>query len=73
MDPPEYKRARKHFDLPSTTFSTLLGIGWRQGRRYRDGDCVIPNAAVIAAACNCYSDLGWSAALAVHGINEASL
>lgn len=42
MEPYEYESARKHFDLPCTRFAMMLGIGWRQGQRYRDGKVVIP-------------------------------
>lgn len=42
MEPYEYERARKHFDLPSTRFAFLLGVGWRQGQRYLAGKAEIP-------------------------------
>lgn len=42
MTPYEYDQARIHYDLPSTRFAMLLGVGWRQGQRYRDGEVDIP-------------------------------
>lgn len=44
MTPGEYEDARRHYDLPAIHFSSLMGVGWRQGQRYRDGDSVIPDS-----------------------------
>lgn len=42
MEPYEYEQARLAFGLPSTRFAFLMGVGWRQGQRYRDGRVEIP-------------------------------
>lgn len=55
MEPYEYEMARIHFDLPSTRFAFMLGVGWRQGQRYRDGRVAIPApvAKLIRTAIRC--------------------
>ena len=42
MDATEYERARRHYNLPANQFAFMIGVGWRQGQRYRDGATVIP-------------------------------
>jgi len=44
MRPGEFARAREHFDLSFIQFSKLIGVGWRQAQRYRDGESVIPDS-----------------------------
>lgn len=38
----EYKRALKHYNMPNTQFCKLIGVGWRQGIRYKNDQSEIP-------------------------------
>ncbi|HEX6825428.1 MAG TPA: hypothetical protein VF077_03845 [Nitrospiraceae bacterium] len=40
----EYEDALIHFDMPNTRFADAIGVGWRQGQRYRDGESAIPES-----------------------------
>ena len=43
MTPLEFVRAQRQFDLNWVEFATLIGVGWRQVQRYRDGRVPIPD------------------------------
>lgn len=43
MTPLEFVRAQARLDLSGVDFATMIGVGWRQAQRYRDGRAPIPD------------------------------
>ena len=44
MKPREFVKAQNFYALNGVEFSHLIGVAWRQGQRYRDGESAIPNS-----------------------------